>query len=93
LVEPPVLAAISGRDEIPLNLAKSAFACNRVSGMHLSGVAVRVDQVQLLAGLLGGDDLAVKLRLALKNRNDLVGLSTADRARIVHVCPTRRLPV
>ena len=55
--------------------------------MHLSGVAVRVDQVQLLAGLLGGDDLAVKLRLALKNRNDLVGLSTADRARIVHVLP------
>jgi hypothetical protein len=55
--------------------------------MHLSGVAVRVDEVQLLAGLFGGDDLAVKLRLALKNRNDLVGLSTADRARIVHVLP------
>lgn len=29
----------------------------------------------------------VKLRLAIKNRNDLVGLGTADRARIVHALP------
>jgi len=55
--------------------------------MHLSGVAVRADQVELLAGLLDGEDLALKLRLAIKNRNDLVSLSTPDRARIVDVLP------
>ena len=55
--------------------------------MHLSGVAVRIDQVRLLAGLLKGDDLAAKLDLAVKNRNDLVALSPSDRARIVDVLP------
>jgi hypothetical protein len=55
--------------------------------MHLSGVAVRADQVELLAGLLDGGDLAAKLRLAIRNRNDLVSLSTSDRARIVDVLP------
>ena len=55
--------------------------------MHLSGVAVRTDQVQLLAGLLNGDDLAAKLELAVKNSNDLVSLSPSDRARIIDVLP------
>lgn len=55
--------------------------------MHLSGVAVRTDQVQLLAGLLNGDELAAKLQLAVKNRNDLVALSSSDRVRIVDVLP------
>ena len=55
--------------------------------MHLSGVAVRTDQVQLLAGLLNGDDLAAKLGLAVKNGNDLVALSSSDRARIIDVLP------
>jgi hypothetical protein len=55
--------------------------------MHLSGVAVRTDQVQLLAGLLNGDDLAAKLKRAIKNRNDLVALSPSDRERIVDVLP------
>jgi hypothetical protein len=55
--------------------------------MHLSGVAVRADQVELLAGLLDGGELSAKLRLALRNRNDLVSLSTSDRARIVDVLP------
>ena len=55
--------------------------------MHLSGVAVRIDQVRLLSGLLKGDDLAAKLDLAVKNRNDLVALSPSDRARIVDVLP------
>ena len=55
--------------------------------MHLSGVAVRTDQVQLLAGLLNGDDLAAKLELAVKNGNDLVSLSPSDRARIIDVLP------
>ena len=55
--------------------------------MHLSGVAVRTDQVQVLAGLLNGDALAAKLELALKNRNDLVALSASDRARIIDVLP------
>jgi len=31
--------------------------------MHLSGVAVRTDQVQLLVGLLNADELAAKFRL------------------------------
>ena len=55
--------------------------------MHLSGVAVRTDQVQVLAGLLKGDALAAKLELALKNRNDLVALSASDHARIIDVLP------
>ena len=55
--------------------------------MHLSGVAVRIDQVRLLSGLLKGDDLAAKLDLAVKYRNDLVALSPSDRARIVDVLP------
>jgi hypothetical protein len=55
--------------------------------MHLSGVAVRTDQVQLLAGLLDGDSLAAKLELAVKNHNDLVALSSSDRERIVAVLP------
>jgi len=55
--------------------------------MHLSGVAVRIDQVRLLSGLLKGDDLAAKLDLAVKNRNDLVALTPSDRARIVDVLP------
>jgi hypothetical protein len=41
----------------------------------------------LLSGLLKGDDLAAKLDLAVKNRNDLVALSPSDRARIVDVLP------
>ena len=55
--------------------------------MHLSGVAVRTDQVQLLAGMLKGDALAAKLRLAVRNGNDLVALSSSDRVRIVDVLP------
>ena len=55
--------------------------------MHLSGVAVRTDQVQLLVGLLDDDELAAKLRLASKNGNDLVALSRSDRERIVDVLP------
>ena len=53
--------------------------------MHLSGVAVRTDQVQLLVGLLNGDELAAKLELAIKNGNDLVALSSSDRERLVDV--------
>jgi hypothetical protein len=56
-----------------------------VWSMRLSGVAVRADQVELLAGLLDGGELAAKLRLALRNRNDLVSLSTSGRARMVDV--------
>ena len=55
--------------------------------MHLSGVTVRTDQVQLLADLLNGDDVAAELELAIKNRNDLVALSSSDRERIVDVLP------
>src|SRR4026208_1463213 len=50
--------------------------------MHLSGVAVRTDQVQLLVGLLNADELAAKLKLASKNGNDLVALSRPDREPI-----------
>jgi len=49
----------------------------------LSGVTVRSDQVQLLAGLLEGDDLGAKLTRAVENHNELVGLSVSDRQLIV----------
>jgi hypothetical protein len=53
--------------------------------MHLCGSACH--QVELLAGLLDGADLAAKLRLAIRNGNDLVSLRTSDRARIVGALP------
>ncbi len=55
--------------------------------MHLSGVAVRTDQVRLLAGLLNGEALAAKLELAIENSNDLVALSPSECERIVDVLP------
>jgi hypothetical protein len=51
----------------------------------LSGVVVRSDQVQLLARLLKGEALAAKLTRAMKNRNDIVALSSVDRQLIVTV--------
>ena len=53
--------------------------------MILSGSAVRPDNVELLAGMLDGDELAVKLERAVVNKNSLVALSLADRRRIVAV--------
>jgi hypothetical protein len=53
--------------------------------MVLSGVTVRSDQVELLASLLQGDELATKLSRAVENRNDLVAISSADRQLIVNV--------
>lgn len=53
--------------------------------MVLSGVTVRSDQVELLASLLEGDELAAKLSRAVENRNDLVAISSADRQLIVKV--------
>ena len=49
----------------------------------LSGVSVRSEHVQLLARLLKGEELAAKLTRAMKNGNDLVALSSADRQLIV----------
>jgi hypothetical protein len=51
----------------------------------LSGTPVRRDQVLLLASLLDGDDLAVKLARGLENENSIVALSVGDRQRIVAV--------
>jgi hypothetical protein len=51
----------------------------------LSGVTVRNEQVQVLARLLEGEELAAKLTRAMKNKNDLVALSAADRQLIVTV--------
>src|SRR5262245_47256895 len=53
--------------------------------MVLAGVTVRTDQVQLLARLLEGDELASKLARGITNANQLVALSGADRQRIVDV--------
>lgn len=53
--------------------------------MVLSGVTVRNEQVQLLARLLNGEELAAKLTRAIKNGNHLVALSSADRQLIVTV--------
>jgi hypothetical protein len=51
----------------------------------LSGSAVRTDNVQLLATMLQGDELATKLERAITNNNTIVALSIADRERIVAV--------
>lgn len=53
--------------------------------MVLSGVTVRNEQVHVLAGLLEGEQLGTKLTRAMKNGNDLVALSAADRQLIVMV--------
>lgn len=53
--------------------------------MVLSGVTVRNEHVQLLARLLQGEKLAAKLTRAMKNGNDLVALTSADRQQIVMV--------
>lgn len=53
--------------------------------MVLSGVTVRNEQVRLLARLLEGEELAATLTRAMKNGNDLVALSSADRQLIVMV--------
>ena len=51
----------------------------------LSGSTVRSENVQLLAAMLQGDELATKLERALTNNNTIVALSIADRERIVAV--------
>ena len=53
--------------------------------MILSGTPVRRDQVLLLATLLDGDDLSVKLARGLENDNSIVALIVDDRQRIVAV--------
>ena len=53
--------------------------------MILSGSTVRTENVQLLAGMLDGDELAVKLERAVANKNTIVGLSLDDRRRITAV--------
>jgi hypothetical protein len=51
----------------------------------LSGSPVRSDNVELLASMLDGDELAVKLESAVVNNSSLVALSLDDRRRIVAV--------
>ena len=53
--------------------------------MILSGSTVRTENVQLLAGMLDGDEFAVKLERAVANKNTIVGLSLDDRRRITAV--------
>ena len=56
--------------------------------MILSGSPVRTDNVELLASMLDGDQLAMKLERAVANKNSLVALSLDDRRRIVAVLAT-----
>ena len=56
-----------------------------LSHISLAGVAVRVENVRLLAGRLGGDELAQKLERAVANDNAIVALSMEDRQRILDV--------
>jgi len=51
----------------------------------LSGSTVSSENVQLLAAMLDGDELATKLERALTDNNPIVALSIADRERIVAV--------
>ena len=53
--------------------------------MILSGSPVRTDNVELLASMLDGDELGVKLERAVVNKSSLVALSLDDRRRIVAV--------
>ena len=53
--------------------------------MILSGSPVRNDNVELLASMLDGDQLAAKLERAVVNETSLVALSLDDRRRIVAV--------
>ncbi len=53
--------------------------------MILSGSTVSSENVQLLAAMLDGDELATKLERALTNNNTIVALSIADRERIMAV--------
>ena len=56
-----------------------------LSHISLAGVAVRVEYVGLLAGRLGGDEVAQKLERAVANGNAIVALSLEDRQRILDV--------
>jgi hypothetical protein len=56
-----------------------------LSHVSLCGVAVRVENVLLLADKLGGDELAQKLERAVANDNSIVALSLEDRQRILDV--------
>jgi len=51
----------------------------------LAGALVREDNVQLLADMLDGDELATKLEQALEYKSDMVSLTAAERDRIVTV--------
>ncbi len=53
--------------------------------ISLAGVSVRVEYVRLLAGRLGGDEVAQKLERAVANGNAIVALSLEDRQRILNV--------
>ena len=53
--------------------------------MILAGSDVRTENVQLLATMLDGDELATKLERAIANQNSIVALSLDDRRRIVAV--------
>ena len=53
--------------------------------MILSGSPVRTENVQVLARMLDGHELAVKLERAVANKNSIVGLSLDDRRRITAV--------
>ncbi len=56
-----------------------------LSHISLAGVSVRVEYVRLLAGRLGGDEVAQKLERAVANGNANVALSLEDRQRILNV--------
>lgn len=53
------------------------------AAVSLCGLAVRAENVRLLALELEGDPLAQKLERALTNDNSIVALSFEERARIV----------
>jgi hypothetical protein len=56
-----------------------------LSHISLAGVAVRVENVRLLADRLGDNELARKLERAVANDNSIVALSMEDRQRILDV--------
>ena len=71
------------RSQIAFHVRALVGRTNRI--VILSGSPVRTDNVELLASMLEGDQLALKLERAVGAKSSLVALSLDDRRRIVDV--------
>jgi hypothetical protein len=56
-----------------------------LTAVSLCGLAVPVENVRVLAAMLGDDELATKLERAITNGNTIVALSVDERQQIADV--------